>query len=242
MTVRGWEKRYAKILKEFGYSRRLDEESAKMLDSIMDGNAGYDQLKILISKKPVFVIGAGPSIAKSPPILKKYRNITRIAADSAVGFLMQSRIQPDIVVTDLDGDLESLQKASKRGIMVVHAHGGNMDRIPLARRFPRCIGTTQSKPFGRISNFGGFTDGDRAIFLADHFGAGKIILLGMDFGSRIGKHSNTRVADRRIKLKKLKEAESLLSWLYTRNPRIYSISTRSRVQKITPAQIGDIIA
>lgn len=242
MTVRGWEARYVRILKKFGYSRRRDEESARMLDSAIVGDTGHDHLGALISKKPVIVIGAGPSIARSLPVLKRHRRVTKIAADGAVEFLMQNGVWPDVVVTDLDGDLESLQAASGRSIMVVHAHGDNMGRVTLAGRFPRCIGTTQSRPFGRISNFGGFTDGDRAVFLADHFGAEKIILLGMDFGRRIGRHSNTRRADRRTKLEKLKEAESLLTWLYARNREIYSVSAGGWAQKVSPEQISDIIA
>ena len=56
---------------------------------------------------------------------------------------------------------------------------------------------------GKVHNFGGFTDGDRCVFLANHFKAKKIILLGMDFGTRIGKYSKTRVISRTIKIKKI---------------------------------------
>ena len=37
----------------------------------------------------------------------------------------------------------------------------------------------------------------------------------MDFGTRIGKFSNTKKSDRKIKLKKLKIGEELLMWLAT---------------------------
>ena len=57
------------------------------------------------------------------------------------------------------------------------------------------------------------TDGDRGVFLASYFDAKKIILFGMDFGTRIGKFSNTKKSDRKIKLKKLKIAKDLLIWL-----------------------------
>ena len=62
---------------------------------------------------------------------------------------------------------------------------------------------------------GGFTDGDRGVFLANHFNAKKIILFGMDFGNQIGKFSNTKRADREMKLKKLKIGKDLLIWLST---------------------------
>ena len=35
----------------------------------------------------------------------------------------------------------------------------------------------------------------------------------MDFGQRIGKFSNTKPLERKIKLKKLKKGRSLLEWL-----------------------------
>jgi len=43
------------------------------------------------------------------------------------------------------------------------------------------ICTTQSKPIHNVFNFGGFTDGDRCVFLATEFGADKIELIGFDF-------------------------------------------------------------
>ena len=60
-----------------------------------------------------------------------------------------------------------------------------------------------------------FTDGDRGVFLASHFEAKKIILFGMDFGKRIGKFSETKESERKMKLMKLKKGESLLEWLAT---------------------------
>jgi len=83
----------------------------------------------------------------------------------------------------------------------------------LIGNFKNCIGTTQTKPIGKLQNFGGFTDGDRAVFLANYFMAKKIILFGMDFGKRIGKFSNTKPSERTIKLKKLRKGKFLLEWL-----------------------------
>jgi len=240
MSIQGWEPRYARILEKFGYSRRQDEESARLLDAAIRADLSSGLRKI-ISKKPVIVIGAGPSISRSLPVLRRHKGVAKIAADSAVEFLVRNKIQPDVVVTDLDGDAKSLQEASQKSIMVVHAHGDNMERIPMAEGFPKCVGTTQSRPFGKISNFGGFTDGDRAVFLAHHFGAKKIVLLGMDFGGKIGRHSNTKRRDRPDKIRKLREAESLLAWLCTKNSEIYSTSAIRGARKITPGELDDII-
>ena len=70
--------------------------------------------------------------------------------------------------------------------MVVHAHG---DNVPLIKRWiPRFEGplvlTTQSRPFEGMYNFGGFTDGDRAVFAADELGAAGITLAGFDLDDK----------------------------------------------------------
>ncbi len=99
--------------------------------------------------------------------------------------------------------------------IIFFAHGDNIKKMEFTRQFKNCIGTTQSKPFSKIQNFGGFTDGDRGVFLANYFGAKKIILFGMDFGDRIGKFSNTKKSERKTKLMKLQRGKSLLEWLAT---------------------------
>jgi uncharacterized Rossmann fold enzyme len=101
--------------------------------------------------------------------------------------------------------------------MVIHAHGDNFDKLEMVSNFKNCIGTTEAKSFGKIHNFGGFTDGDRCVFLAHHFKAKRIILFGMDFGNKIGKYSKTKIASKKIKIKKLKRGKKLLEWLATKN-------------------------
>ena len=131
-------------------------------------------------------------------------------ADGATKAIIENNLKPDIVVTDLDGDIKSLKKAGRTNtIMIVHAHGDNTEKIHLVKYFKNCIGTTQTKSVGKVHNFGGFTDGDRCVFLASHFKAKKIILLGMDFGTRIGKYSKTRVLNRTTKIKKLRRGKEI---------------------------------
>ena len=109
--------------------------------------------------------------------------------------------------------------------MIVHAHGDNINRLPYSISFKHCIGTTEDKPFRKIRNFGGFTDGDRCVFLANHFGASKIILIGMDFGIHIGKYSKVGKYNKSLKLKKLEKGKSLLEWLAPKsNSDLYTTS------------------
>ena len=56
----------------------------------------------------------------------------------------------------------------------------------------------------RVHNFGGFTDGDRAAFTADHFGAAELRFVGWDF-------EDPDVSPE--KREKLQWAERLLHWL-----------------------------
>ena len=214
--ILGWKKRYSEILKEFNYDEKKDRESALLLDTILEKSNVDKKIINLIKGKTVLVIGSGPSLQQAIPKLKNHKKVVKIAADSSIELLVKNKIIPDIIVTDLDGDEIILKKIAKtKTIFVVHAHGDNIEKIEFAKKFKNCIGTTQSIPFNKIQNFGGFTDGDRAVFLANYFGARKIILIGMDFGERIGKFSKTKKIDRKIKLKKLKRGELLLEWLST---------------------------
>ena len=225
MTISGWNARYLEILKDFKYNKIADYESAKLLNSIIKRNLSNKELLNLIKGKSVFIIGAGPSLSLSIPILKKFKNL-KIVADGAAKALVENKIKPDIVVTDLDGDYNTLKKVGKtKTILLVHAHGDNKKSLKMASNFKNSIGTTQMKSFGKLCNFGGFTDGDRCVFLANHFKAKNIILFGMDFGNIIGKYSKTKIVDKQIKIKKLKRGKKLLEWLATKsNSNLYTTS------------------
>ena len=126
--------------------------------------------------------------------------------------------------------------------MIVHAHGDNSEKLNLVKYFKNCIGTTQTKPKGNIHNFGGFTDGDRSVFLANHFKAKQIILLGMDFGNRIGRYSKTRVVNRTTKIKKLRRGKKLLEWLAKKSEsQIYSTTKIKGLTKINLRDVDKII-
>ena len=214
--ISGWKKRYFSILKELNYSEKKDKESAVILDSILKKTDTIEKIREIIQGKTVFVIGSGPSLSIAIPKLKKLKKSIKIAADSSLKPLIDNGIIPDIIVTDLDGNEDAIKKISKtKSIFVIHAHGDNIEKLQMVKKMKNCIGTTQTNPFNKIQNFGGFTDGDRGVFLASHFDAKKIILFGMDFGNQVGKFSNTKRSDREIKLKKLEIGKDLLIWLST---------------------------
>ena len=103
MTISGWESKYREILRDFGYSRKKDNQSCKLLDSLLPKNTGVKRIRDLIENKPVFVIGAGPSLSSCISILKKHKKITRIVADGATKAIIENGLKPHIVITDLDG-------------------------------------------------------------------------------------------------------------------------------------------
>jgi len=244
MKLKGWEKKYTEILKEFRYSRRKDAQSARVLSSILRTKFPLKKLEEKMKNQTVFVIGAGSSLNQSIPFLKKYKNIIKIVADGATKPLIENKIKCDIVVTDLDGDQKFLKKAGKEnGIMIVHAHGDNIDKLYLASGFKYCLGTTEGKPFRNIHNFGGFTDGDRCVFLAKYFGAKKIILFGMDFGTKIGRYSKNKVINRTTKIRKLRRGKELLEWLALQNhSELYTTSKQIKgFNKIRYADLGEIL-
>ena len=221
-----WEKYYTEILDDFGFSRENDEKSAKLLDEILsvEGCLDLAQLAEIVGFSDKFIIfGAGPSLEKHISYLMDnydLKDYVLIASDGATTALINQKIAPDIVVSDLDGDIDDILLANIRGAnIVIHAHGDNMDRIAkLTSFFNNVLGTTQSQPIGNLYNFGGFTDGDRAIFLAVALGASEIILAGMDFGDIITQYSRPKLPNKlaradEFKKKKLDYAEKFTNWI-----------------------------
>ena len=243
MTILGWTTRYNEIINNFGYSKKKDVQSSRLLDSLLSEKTRITELNKLIENESIFIIGAGPSLLSCIPILKKYNKITKIVADGATRALIENNLKANIVVTDLDGNIPALKRVGKTNtIMVVHAHGDNLEKLYIAKNFKKCIGTTQAKPFGKIHNFGGFTDGDRCVFLANHFKARKIILFGMDFGTTIGNFSKTKIANKDIKIRKLRRGKKLLEWLAQKSgSELYSTTTVKGFTKIRFEDIDNII-
>ena len=205
-----WVNEYTRIAGELDLDKDADREAAEVLDSLVQ-KAEINRLRV-IGGKIAIVFGAGPSLPEDVRMVKsgklhRDKKVVLIAADGAVKTLLDRGVVPAINVTDLDGNLEAIKKANSKGtVTVVHAHGDNVHRlIDVVPELKEPIGTTQTKATGKVHNFGGFTDGDRAVFLADRFGAELIVLAGMDFGDEIGRFSGSY--DKEMKLKKLKKLQ-----------------------------------
>ncbi|MDD3874077.1 MAG: DUF115 domain-containing protein, partial [Methanosarcina sp.] len=139
-----------------------------------------------------------------------FLDFTVIAADGAAAVLMDIGIVPEVICTDLDGNSETdikkeILACEKGSIVLIHAHGDNICKlekyVPLFKRF---IATTQAKPFDKVYNFGGFSDGDRCVFVAKEFMAKSIKLAGFDFED---------LSVNLVKKEKLKWAKELIGLL-----------------------------
>ncbi len=205
MEFEDWEPFYVQIVDDLGLSRSDDEAVAAELDRLLGGRrATLDELRSLLSGKVVTVAGNGPTLAAD---LAKTQGVL-VTADEATSVALARGMRPVILVTDLDGDVADQVRANAQGaVAVVLGHG---DNGPAVRQWAPCftgrtVATTQSAPAGRLYDFGGFTDGDRAVFLADHFGAREIRLAGWDF-----EHPSAKDDDPARKRRKLDWAYILL--------------------------------
>lgn len=190
MKFEEWEPIYRLILEDMHFDRIYDESSALLFSKMLETKARkkipdvieVELLQKAINGMDVLVCGKAPCLRDELKNID-FRKYVVIAADGATSVLMNNGIIPDIIVTDLDGNMDDEAKANELGaIMVVHAHGDNIDALgEELPRLKRIIGTTQSKPLENVYNFGGFTDGDRSVFIAKEMGAKSITLIGFDF-------------------------------------------------------------
>jgi uncharacterized Rossmann fold enzyme len=130
-----------------------------------------------------------------------------VAADGAAQLCLSAGLTPEVVVTDLDGPVPSEVSANASGsLVVIHAHG---DNIPALERWVpefsgELAGSWAGPPRDGLIDVGGFTDGDRSVYLSEHVGASRILLWGFDFGNVVPSEESER------KLAKLAWADRLI--------------------------------
>ncbi|RJS85147.1 DUF115 domain-containing protein [Candidatus Bathyarchaeota archaeon] len=256
-----WIRRYLEIAQLMGYQVEKDREATKVLSEIIRSIDTYNllnELRRTVSNKDVIVFGAGPSLDMHITELKKecpriLKSSVLMAADGATEALLEENMLPHIVVTDLDGRFEAILEAAKRGsLILVHAHGDNIDEVK--RKVPKLVqvtfkivGTTQVEPIYPVQNFGGFTDGDRAVYAAVYFNAKSILLAGMDFGDFVGRRSKPWLSGNapasETKRRKLQIAKNLITDVAKRfSGKIYTLSEESPrgVEKISTKELNKV--
>ena len=238
-----WEPIYEAVLADLGFDRAADERARDVAYGIVDTSDDADadrnvdsdtdfindadaplasevvaDLETTLGGASVCVVGAAPSLARELAAFDPASVDAIVAASTAVDVLSEAGIDVDCMVTDLDKNVSTAAELSRRGVPVAaHAHG---DNIPALRAWlPRfnhaaTLVTTQAEPRGPIRNVGGFTDGDRAAFLADACGANELRFLGWAFDDP---------AVDALKARKLRWAEHLLYWLERRRGERFAV-------------------
>ncbi|MFX0003166.1 MAG: 6-hydroxymethylpterin diphosphokinase MptE-like protein [Candidatus Hodarchaeota archaeon] len=230
---------YFQIINDFKFSYQKDCEARDYLSYLLsqkNQNWSLDKIlnsfrEIISSKSAIMIYGCGPSLEKTignilkTKGLKYFNKFINLTADGASVLLKEKGIKIDAIFTDLDGITKS--EFYYTVFNIVHAHGDNIKILKLFKNeiieFENIIGTTQVEPLANLINSGGFTDGDRILYLIHTLLSSyqKLFLVGMDFGNVIGKYSKLNLKRNQRanseKIKKLKYARDLIKWL---RPRI----------------------
>lgn len=209
LTWGEWHTIYRRIVADFGFDSSLDRQARDMLSERI-GSSGLELDDLpSYAGEVVTIAGAAPTLESDLGQIDSPGAV--IAASSAAGICESSGVAVDLVVTDLDGDPARAAAFTHDDIpVVVHAHGDNrraLDEWVSQMNHAYVFPTTQTEPRGRVWNVGGFTDGDRAVYLTCALGATRYQFIGWDF-------EDAGVDP--IKKKKLAWAERLLSWLERR--------------------------
>ncbi|MBX8636635.1 MAG: DUF115 domain-containing protein [Thermoplasmata archaeon] len=222
-----WKETYLSILKDFSYSveREVSASMAAMrATSVTRCLKEKDALGELRHRIHPDCIVCGNSRELEDDIRELLegggmQGFTVIAADAAGPRIGRLGVIPDIIVTDMDGEPEAEMEQNRRGtLLLLHFHG---DNIVLASDVSKLLSgqfivTAQSKPQRGVFNFGGFTDGDRSVLLAEEFGARRIVLAGFDF---LLPFENGR--DGEIKLRKLEWAKAIIEGVRRRGVMLF---------------------
>ncbi|WP_227131124.1 6-hydroxymethylpterin diphosphokinase MptE-like protein [Halorubellus salinus] len=212
MDFETFEPAYEAVLADFGFDRASDEHARDVLADLAPRGV-LAAFEAVLGGRDVAVVAPGPSLAADLDAVAAAADDTEgavLAVSSAAPVLREHDVAVDAYVTDLDADPELAPVLTAEGVpSAVHAHG---DNVPVVRDLmPECdrehvLGTTQAapRPDAGVVNVGGFTDGDRAAFLADHVGARSLSFPGWDLDDdAVGP----------MKAKKLAWARRLLAWL-----------------------------
>ncbi len=188
---------------------RDDYYSALCLDNILHNMRNVERLSSLLSELAFnnsTVLMPGRGIERVDKYLLDSYDII-IVCDSATDYLSNSDVLHDledrtILVTDLDSRVDSLIGFCKatRPIVIVHAHGDNVERLYIIREldYLKICGTCQVYgEFNYVEYCDGFSDGDRALLIASRISR-RVSVHGLDLESTLS-HKGIDIS-KRIKL------------------------------------------
>lgn len=179
MRFEEWEPIYTAICEEFGYDRSADEQAADVMREFV--SPGVTDRLALEDAAVAVVVGADLDWEA----IREVKDADQVVATAdALRRLHTASVNVSLVVTDLDSNPPLVcSRTRSGGLVALHAHGDNQpviqEWVPRMRQ-SNLIGTSQAKPEAPLVNMGGFTDGDRAAYLADGLDAASISLVGWD--------------------------------------------------------------
>jgi len=180
MEYEAWAPIYEAIVTAFGFDPAADRRARDYLDHRV---ARFDRSRIDVTDQTVAIAGGSESLVDELDSVRAAESV--VAVSSAATVLFDDGIEPDLIVTDLDGTPQTAIELSHEGVPVaVHGHGDNRDA--LEEYLPQfdheqVLATTQVEPTKRVLNLGGFTDGDRAASIVDELGASGLSFPGWNF-------------------------------------------------------------
>lgn len=188
-----WKPSYLDIAGSLGFSEESEEaarlrgsSAASSLPCVLSGSDALNAISDAVRGR-CLVTGNAPSLeAELRRIMEmpSFGRLSIVASDSSCETLRTLSLLPDVIVTDADGNLEVEREMNAAGsLLVLHFHGDNIERAAAfaGELQGRVVVTTQAGPAPGTFNFGGFTDGDRAVLMCEEFGSTEIMLAGFDF-------------------------------------------------------------
>ena len=179
-TIDWWWPMQDEINFQFGFVRSREEVSSRLISRLYkpEGN-----LSDILLNQEVTIVGAGIDDDEKIP------SGVLIAADGAVSACLERQLIPDIVVTDLDGNLLDIIFANESGSKIVlHGHGDNLSKLFEFYTRIKVISLTTTYPSDMSNCWGGFTDGDSALMMTLSQGVSLVNLVGFNF-SKVGKYT-----------------------------------------------------
>ncbi|MCL5678540.1 MAG: DUF115 domain-containing protein [Candidatus Thermoplasmatota archaeon] len=225
MNWQDWMPVYEEILDDFSFDRASERraiDAARQAAALYcpDPGASLELLGKLTGKE-VVVAGNSAKLETDFRALSRAGIIggkTIMSADGASTRLERLGVRSGVIVTDMDGSADDEIRQNGRGSMLLlHFHGDNYRRahsIASRLRGP-CLITVQGEPGGGTFNFGGFTDGDRAVLTAESLGAGTVYLAGFDFD-----HPKEKGKAAALKIRKLAWAKRIIDGASARGMKI----------------------
>lgn len=233
-----WVSLYRRIVGVLDLNMDKDYEIGSLYHNLLTSKKKYGfrdtfyKIVSLNKTRKAWVFGGGPSLLNDFSLFREQYNAETdlvIAADGSSVFLLEKNVFPDIVFSDFDGANSVLEVlAENNTILVLHAHGDNFSVVNEILSKSNLLNynvlpTVQTKPHPPFTyNFGGFSDGDRAVSaLVDWFPSLEgIYLLGFTFGTYQGRYSKPDMLTKDVKasdfkIAKLNIAKEILEFLAT---------------------------